>query len=99
MGKFEQIVEKRDERWIAPASRCEQKPRDGVFPPAEGQGGLWEQGYGHVMVDAASPGRQAGGLNLCSVELLAGRECRAGLGADADQTLAGLQAGQRLGAR
>ncbi len=51
-------------------------------------------------VNAASPGRQAGGQIsvVVGLELLAGRERRARFSADIDQTLAGFEAGQGLGA-
>jgi len=52
-------------------------------------------------INAASPGRQARGfiLSVVGLELLAGRERRARFSADVDQTLAGLEACQGLGAR
>lgn len=64
----------------------------------DGLGRLWEQGF---RSNAASPGRQAGGSFSVAVvrELLAGRERRAWFGTDVDQTLAGFEAGQGLGAR
>lgn len=56
-------------------------------------GGWWEQGLGGRSIT-----RQTGQISVAR-GLLAGGERRAGFGADVDQTLAGLEACQRLGAR
>lgn len=60
-----------------------------------------EKDFGRFMVIAASPGRQARGCIsvVNGLHLLAGSERGAGLCADVHQTLAGLEAGQGLGAR
>lgn len=85
---------------------CIQKSRNGVMTSLFSQSRrrswrIMEAGFFvGFAVNAASPGG-TGGRGSISVagRELAGSERRAGFRADVDQTLAGLEAGQRLGAR